>query len=95
MKEKRVDADRLRADRREALTEWVRSLGIDPNDVRPTVVIRQAEHEYELHLSRFKRDGTGRLIVDTAANNVVSEPLVIALGTEQCWPNLIGFGVFQ
>lgn len=90
MKEVRIDAGALRADRRESLVEWVRSLGVNPDDIRPVAVVRDGEHGYELHLSLYVRDENGKLTVDVAADNVVSEPMVIELGTEQFWPRWIG-----
>lgn len=94
-----MDSNRLRADQREAAIEWVSSLGVKPADVRPTFVIRQAEQGYELHLSRYRRNSNGHLILDVALNEAVSEPLIVRLGADATWPDfstgvvdLDGFG---
>lgn len=84
----RVDTGKLRPDRHDAVVRWVRSLGVDPNDVRSTFVIRSGLDQYELHLSRYVRDEQGEMILDRAADDVVSEPLVISIGTEKSWPDL-------
>jgi hypothetical protein len=90
MKEIHVDAHRLRPDRLEAVTEWVRSLGVKPEDVRPQFVIVQGEREYELHLSKFVRTEEGKLQLDRARDDVASLPLVMSLGPDPVWPSLEG-----
>lgn len=82
----RFDAGPMRADRREELIEWIKTLGIKPEDVSPNGVIVRGETSFKLHLSMRLRDENGRLRYDRAAENVVSEPLVIDLGTARCWP---------
>lgn len=86
----RVDAGKLRADRREAVIEWVRSLGVKPDDVRPVFAIVTGEQECELHLSLMLRNEAGNLRLDRAIEDVVSEPLVIGLGTSRDWPSFDG-----
>lgn len=85
-REIRFDAHDVRRDRYEELIEWVRSLGIDPSNVRAQGVIIPGEQGYNLHLSEFVRDEQGKLILDQAFNEVVSKPLVIDLGPEKTWP---------
>jgi hypothetical protein len=81
-----ADVNLLRSDRIEEIQEWVKQLGVNPSDVRPKIVIDMGEQGYRLHLSRFVRNSAGRRILDIALGEVVSEPLVIDLGTEQTWP---------
>lgn len=76
----------LRADRREGLINWVASLGVKPEDIHPALLIEEGEHSYLLHLSRFVRNEAGGLQLDHALDEVLSEPLVIDLGTDRCWP---------
>jgi hypothetical protein len=82
----RGDAALLRADRLEELMEWVKQLGVDPKDVRPKFLISMGESSYQLHLSRMIRREDGKLLLDEAANEVASEPLVIDLGADKSWP---------
>lgn len=86
----RVDAGKLRADRREAVIDWVRSLGVNPEDVRPVFALVAGQSGHELHLSRMIRDEHGRLRLDRAISDVVSEPLIINLGPDASWPSLKG-----
>ncbi|HEY9411118.1 MAG TPA: hypothetical protein VIP77_16180 [Jiangellaceae bacterium] len=86
MEEIRFDTGLLRADQREEVTSWVASLGVEPKDVRPQVAIIRGENSYQVHLSRFVRDGAGKLRLDAAANEVVTEPLIIDIGTDRTWP---------
>jgi hypothetical protein len=89
-KEVRVDANKLRADRREAAIEWVRSLGVNPEDVRPQFAIVHGEQGYELHLSRMLRNEAGKPRLDRAIGDVVSEPLILEIGQDANWPNFEG-----
>lgn len=86
----RVDAGLLRQDRIEAVQEWVRSLGEKPEDVRGTFLIVRGEREWELHLSRFRRDDRGKIVVDQATNSAVTDPVVIGIGTARNWPDFTG-----
>jgi hypothetical protein len=88
-----IDAGRLRADRREALIEWVKSLGVDPADVSPHVTIRTGSSQHELHLSEFVRNAAGKVLIDHARNEVVTRPKVIPIGTRRTWPDLGEGGV--
>lgn len=83
-------ADNLRADRRQELCDWIRSLGVRPEDIRPSLLIEHGDTSYVLHLSRFVRNDDGRMVLDRAANDVQSEPLVIDLGTAKSWPSWLG-----
>lgn len=82
----RFDANAMRPDRREYIAEWVKSLGVEPNDVRGKGVIVMGERGYELHLSKFVCNERGGHIFDRATNDSVSQPLIIDLGTDLCWP---------
>jgi hypothetical protein len=64
---------------------WVASLGVDPAEVLPQFRILCWKGSFQLHLSRkVRRDG--RDVFDQALGKVWSEPLVIDLGAERCWP---------
>jgi hypothetical protein len=82
----RFVATNLRDDHREELKAWVKSLGVDPEDVKNKGLIRMGEQSYELHLSKFVRTANGGILQDWAAGESVTEPLVIDLGTTKCWP---------
>lgn len=70
---------------RAELCAWVTSLGADPTAALPQFRILSTHHGYELHLSmKVRRDG--RDVLDHALDRVWSEPLVIPLGRERCWP---------
>lgn len=80
------DAHKMRPDDREELIAWVKSFGVDPNDVREKGVILQGVEEYELHLTKYVRDEHGRIRIDRARDEAVTEPLVISLGRRKTWP---------
>lgn len=67
------------------LCAWVASLGADPTAVLPQFRILAWEGRYQLHLS-VKVRRNGRDVLDQALDKVWSEPLVIDLGRERCWP---------
>ncbi len=70
-----------------AWVDYVRSLGVDPNRVRPALVIMQDDNGYHLHLShKTPAYECGGDLLDLATNDVVSTPLVIDLGREKTWP---------
>lgn len=80
----RLDTSELRDDRRKLMTEWVRSLGLDPADFGPWMLVRANENfVYELHLSKRRRAEGGGIVLDRASKEVVSEPLIVPLTTEQ------------
>jgi hypothetical protein len=82
----RFNANELRADRMSEVIEWVRSLGVEPEDVLPIGVILGGESSYELHLSRFVRDEHGHMAIDQARDDIVTYPVVVDLGPERSWP---------
>lgn len=86
----RADARHMRDDRREELIAWIKSLGVNPNDVRQAFVIVAAELEYELHLTTYRRSPEGRIRIDRATEDAVTEPLVVPLGTSKSWPAWLG-----
>ena len=94
MEEIAVDAHSLRPDRLQAVQEWVRSFGVEPNDVRPLFTIRRGEREWELHLSRFRRGEGGRMIIDHARNDVVTDLMIVHIGARESWPSFEG-GVIE
>jgi hypothetical protein len=76
----------IEAEQREELCAWVSSLGADPARVLPRFCITSHEGTFRLHLSVKVRNDNGRDVLDRALNTVWSEPLVIDLGSERCWP---------
>jgi hypothetical protein len=90
MDEIRFAAHELRDDRREELIAWVKSLGIEPEDVKHKGLIRMAERGYELHLSKFVRTVNGGIQQDWAAGESVTVPLIVDLGTAPSWPAWLG-----
>lgn len=83
---RRVDVRHMRADRREELIAWIKSLGVEPNDVRQAFVIVEAAQQYELHLTTYRRSPEGRIRIDHATEDAVTEPLIVKLGTSKTWP---------
>lgn len=65
---------------------WLRSLGVNPDDMRPTLLITETSGRYALHLSQVQRDTAGSKVIDHAAGHVATTPVVIDLGTEATWP---------
>lgn len=86
----RFDTNALRDDRREELIAWVKTFGVEPKDVRPKGLIRAGTSSYQLHLSKMPRDINGKLLIDEAKNEVVTEPLVIDIGPTVSWPGWLG-----
>jgi hypothetical protein len=82
----RCDANLQRPDRIEEVCQWVRSLGVEPANVRPVFYIMIGDNGYELHLSEYVRDEQGSQIIDHAFNYTVSKPLIIDLGQSETWP---------
>lgn len=80
----RIDTSELRSDRQKLMVEWIRSLGIDPADFGTWMLVcANRNFEYELHLSKRRRAEGGGLVLDRASGDVVSEPLIVPLTTEQ------------
>jgi hypothetical protein len=86
----RADARHMRDDRREELIAWIKSLGIDHNNVRNAFVIVASGQEYELHLTTYRRSPEGRIRIDRATEDAVTEPLIVPLGTSKVWPAWLG-----
>ncbi|WP_433078852.1 hypothetical protein ACQP1P_38530 [Dactylosporangium sp. CA-052675] len=86
----RFDVNALRPDRREEVLAWVRSLGLEPNDLRPLTLIAEGEHEYQLHVTRYLRTEGGSIRLDRAAEDAVTEPVIVGLGTAKSWPSWLG-----
>lgn len=89
----RFDTRALDDAQREAAVEWVRSLGLDANELCPTIAICRDENGYELHVSRAVGDepAPGEIKaprLDVARNDIVTEPVVVPLGADATWPEL-------
>lgn len=66
--------------------DWVRSLGLEPKDFCPELVIMGRGFDYELHLTEYVRDDAGRKILDYALQRAYTRPHIVSLGTERTWP---------
>jgi hypothetical protein len=72
-------------EQREELCAWVAALGADPSRTLPEFRIFTAEGGYKLHLSmKVRRDGRDQ--IDLATGRIWTEPLVLDLGPDECWP---------
>jgi hypothetical protein len=82
----RIDTSELLDDRRKLLVDWLQTLGIDPADFGPWVLVKtnvKTNWEYELHLSKRRKAPGGGVVLDQASGEIVSEPLVLVLTDEQ------------
>jgi hypothetical protein len=80
----RIDTSELLDARRKLLIDWLKTLGIDPADFGPWVLVKtNKDWDYELHLSKRRKAPGGGLLLDQAAGELVSEPLVLVLSEEQ------------
>lgn len=82
----RIKAGELRPDLREAVTDWIASLGLVPADLADQFLITHNGEEFELHVSKRKRAESGGVVLDRALGQPVSEPLVVPIGTKPTWP---------
>ena len=73
---------------REAWLAWVRGLGLDTRALAATIMIRQAEHGYELHAKQHERLPSGAFRLDPTREHLVETPVVVQLGTERTWPEV-------
>lgn len=83
------DTGKMTDDDRRAAVEWVRTLGLDPDRLKPRFAVVRGHDEWELHVTRTLRGlgGKGDLI-DLAQQEVVGMPAVVHLGTlDEVWPN--------
>jgi len=69
--------------------EWVRSLGVEPNDVQPKGVILLHKGRYQLHLRQIVRNEEGHARIDYVVDELVTTPLVVDLGSEKNWPTCL------
>lgn len=75
---RRYDWTELLPSERDAMDEWVRSLGYDPKYIAVKfAVTRDSAARWAVHLTRHILDEDGRLRADVAAEQVVSRPVVI------------------
>ncbi|MEU5938639.1 hypothetical protein ABZ807_05525 [Micromonospora sp. NPDC047548] len=74
---------------REAMTQWVCSLGYDPKCIAVRfAVARNDAGRWAVHLTRLIPDADGRLRIDAATDDVVSRPVVVETDTAT-WPPFI------
>ena len=94
----RIKVGDLRNDLREAATEWIRSLGLNPAELSEWMLIRYQPGEnrhdgkHVLHLSKRRLAEGGGMVLDQATGDIVSEPLVIELTPEQ-WADRPTLGI--
>ncbi|HEY9411064.1 MAG TPA: hypothetical protein VIP77_15905 [Jiangellaceae bacterium] len=82
------DCGNLPDDKRNELLDWVRSLNVRPEDVRPELTIEQDGRNYRLHLTRIVRDAAGKAQLDPLEPNAIAkEPLTVDLGSKPTWPD--------
>lgn len=75
---RRFDWTDLHPNERDAMVEWVRSLGYDPKDIAVRfAVTRDSAGRWAVHLTRHILDANGSLRLDVAADEVVSRPVVV------------------
>lgn len=80
----RIDTSELLDDRRQLLADWLKTLGLDPADFGPWVLVKTNKNwDYELHLSKRRKAPGGGIVLDQASGGPVSEPLVLVLTDEQ------------
>lgn len=82
----RVDTSRLAINNLKACVEWVTSLGLVPANLAATFAIVRGKEGWELHVTEHLRNADGHKYIDQAAQNIVSKPVVIQLGPDECWP---------
>lgn len=81
----RLNTSELHSDRQKLLSEWIRTLGLDPADFGPWLLVKaNKDFVYELHLSKRRRGPEGKgIMIDQASCEPISEPLVVPLTAEQ------------
>lgn len=71
--------------------EWVRSLGLVPDDLAAIfAIVRTPQGRWELHVTEHLRNEAGHKYIDQAKQDIVSRPVVIDLGDEPSWPVFTG-----
>jgi hypothetical protein len=79
-------ADIRQHPRRDDIRSWIASIGVDVMTITPALAVSQdsGDRSYRLHLSRFVVDAHGGKVVDHAAEQMHTEPLVIPIDS---WPD--------
>jgi len=82
----RVNVNKLPADQRAVALDWVRSLGQEPAQLVPTLVVTQDERDrsYRAHFSRFVLNA-GKKQIDHAAGGMWTEPVVVPIPEPPTW----------
>ncbi len=77
----RIEARDLRRSHIEVMGAWLRSLGLNPDDAR-AIAVFDTDGRYLLHANCLRRVD-GRAVIDWAADEVATEPIVIDI---EDWP---------
>jgi len=67
------------------MTDWLRSLGIDPTNIALLAAVVQSGDRYELHLTEYLRDEQGQRFLDLAADQLAARPVVVPVEKDS-WP---------
>lgn len=68
---------------------FIQHQGLAAQRIKAEWVIIQSGEFYELHVSEFVLDGSGKFTMDYARNEPVTVPVIISLGRVEhgpCWP---------
>lgn len=75
------------------MTEWLRELGVKPEDIAIRAALVQNGNRYELHMTEFVRNEAGNKYLDLAAGEPVTAPRIVEVA-EGSWPSwLPGLGL--
>lgn len=67
---------RLDRAQQEQIREWMRGLGLEPNNLRPYLAVTREGDQLLLHLSEYILDERGCKTLDHAMDDVATRPLV-------------------
>jgi hypothetical protein len=75
------------------MVEWLRSLGINPDDIAIRAALVQHGDCYRLHMTEYVRSEAGSIRLDLAAGKPVTVPRIVEVA-EGSWPSwLPGLGL--
>lgn len=68
---------------------FIRSVGLRPDRIKPEWIVVQNGPFYELHVSELDTGADGKPVLDLAAGECVTHPVIVSLGPVAggvCWP---------